>query len=157
MNFGNLVPLPSATPPLASESPATHLVLMNAQSVRNKTLTINEYVRYDQIDLLTITETWLKWGGDAALINELSPGGYSLLSVPRRRGRGGGIGLLHRDCFSCNLVSSRQYKHMELMQIRITGVHMKPLDVYVLYHPPTSGKNFSTVAALFRRARRAVE
>ena len=49
-------------------SAMTHIVLMNAQSVRNKTLLINEYVHVDAIDILANTETWLKRGGDSAII-----------------------------------------------------------------------------------------
>ena len=57
------------------------LTLMNAQSVRNKTLTINEYVREENIDLLAITQTWLKQDGDMSVITELIPEGCTVLSV----------------------------------------------------------------------------
>ena len=70
-----------------------HLVLMNDQSVRNKTLLINEYIHEDAIDLLAITETWLKRDSDSALITELTPDGYSYINVPRQRGRG--VSLMH--------------------------------------------------------------
>lgn len=147
VDLDNLRPLPLEKK--AFKAPGIHLVLMNAQSVRNKTLLINEYVRDDNIDLLAITETWLKKDGDAALINELVPEGYTLISVPRNRGRGGGIGLLHRDSLSCKLVPPKQnkFKHMELMRTRVTGALMRPLDVYVLYRPPSSAKNSSTITA----------
>ena len=54
------------------------LTLMNGQSARNKTMTINEYVREENINLLAITETWLKQDGDTSVIAELIPEGYSM-------------------------------------------------------------------------------
>ena len=49
----------------------TRIVFMNAQSVRNKTMFINEYVHDDVIDILAITETWLKRSGDSVITTDL--------------------------------------------------------------------------------------
>ena len=89
---------------------------------------INEYVCGDAIDILAITETWLKRGGDSAIITELAPGGY-----------GGGVGLLHRETNSCRLLASPCFKHTELLRARLTGAIVRSLNVYVMYHP--SGVN----------------
>lgn len=51
------------------------LTLMNAQTVRNKTPAINEYIFVTTVDLLVITETWLKRDGDSDIIKELAPEG----------------------------------------------------------------------------------
>lgn len=48
---------------------------MNAQTVRNKTPAINEYIFVTTVDLLVITETWLKRDGDSDIIKELAPEG----------------------------------------------------------------------------------
>ena len=80
--------------------------------MRNKTLLINEYVREDAIDLLAIMETWLKRDSYSALITELTHDGYSYINVPRQRGRGGGVGLMHRDSFTCQLLPSRRFEHI---------------------------------------------
>ena len=134
----------TAVPP-AVTGEQIRIVLMNAQSVRNKTMLINEYVRDDDIDSLAITETWLKRGGDSAIITELAPDGYSFVHVPRQRGRGGGVGLLHRETYSCKLLASPCFKHMELLRARLTGTNVRPFDVYVVYHPPVSTKNSGTL------------
>ena len=96
-------------------------MLMNAKSVRNKTLLINEYVRGDAIDLPAVTETWLKRDSDSALITELTPNGYSYISVPWQRGRGGGAGLMHRDSYTFQLLPSQRFQHMELLRSRLKG------------------------------------
>ena len=134
----------TAVPP-AVTGEQIRIVLMNAQSVRNKTMLINEYVRDDDIDILAITETWLKRGGDSAIITELAPDGYSFVHVPRQRGRGGGVGLLHRETYSCKLLASPCFKHMELLRARLTGTNVRPFDVYVVYHPHVSTKNSGTL------------
>ena len=118
---------------------SVHLVLKNAQSVRNKTLLIKECVREDAIDLLAVTETWLKRDSDSALITELTPDGYSYINVPRQRGRGSGVGLMHRNSYTCQLLPSQRFEHMELLCARLKGNNVRPFEVYVLYHPPTHG------------------
>ena len=92
---------------------------------------INEYVCGDAIDILAITETWLKRGGDSDIITELAPDGS--------RQEQGGVGLLHRETCSCRLLASPCFKHMELLRARLTGAIVRPLNVYVMYHP--SGVN----------------
>ena len=44
-----------------------HLSVLDARSVNNKSLLINDYVVEMQIDILAITETWLK-GGEVEVI-----------------------------------------------------------------------------------------
>ena len=93
---------------------------------------INEYIRDDAIDIPAITETWLKRGGDSAIITELAPDGYSFVHVPRQRGRGSGVGLLHRETCMC-------YSHRHVLntwscrRARLTETNVRPLDVYVVY------------------------
>ena len=45
--------------------------LLNAWSVKNKTLAINEEIIQHDWDILAITETWLKQTGDEAIVTEL--------------------------------------------------------------------------------------
>ena len=100
--------------------------------VRNKTLLINKYVRDDAIDILAITETWLKWGGDSAFITELTPDGYNFVHAPRQCSRGDGVGLLHRETYSCKLLASPCFKHMELLWARLMGTNVHaPINVHV--------------------------
>ena len=47
----------TAVPPAGEQ---IRIVLMDAQSVRNKSVLINEYVRDEAINILAITEAWLK-------------------------------------------------------------------------------------------------
>ena len=49
--------------------------LLNARPVTNKAITIHEFFTEHEIDILAITETWLKTS-DKAIIVELTPTGY---------------------------------------------------------------------------------
>ena len=52
------------------------LTHINAWSVANKPNKISEYVKDKEIDVLTITDTWLKKTGDKSIIANLAPEGF---------------------------------------------------------------------------------
>ena len=69
--------------------------LLNCRSVRNKYLSIKDYVVDKDFDIFAITETWLNTGDyDNLVIGSLIPNGNRFLHSARD-GRGGGVG-----CFS---------------------------------------------------------
>ena len=71
--------------------------LLNCQSVRNKYLSIKDYVVDKDFDIFAITETWLNTGDyDNLVIGSLIPNGYRFLHSARD-GRSGGVGLLFKS------------------------------------------------------------
>ena len=73
------------------------LGLLNARSVRNKSLSTADLIIDRKLDILAITETWLKGDiTDNVIVGELVPSGYSILSVPRTDRVGGGVALIFR-------------------------------------------------------------
>ena len=71
--------------------------LLNCRSVRNKYLSIKDYVVDKDFDIFVITETWLNTGDyDNLVIGSLIPNGYRFLHSARD-GRGGGVGLLFKS------------------------------------------------------------
>ena len=67
------------------------VALLNARSVNNKTLVINDFILENKLDLVALTETWLTDGAlNTLVIGELVPPGYSVINVPRKSGIGGG-------------------------------------------------------------------
>ena len=71
--------------------------LLNCRSVRNKYLSIKDYVVDKDFDIFAITETWLNTGDyDNFIIGSLIPNGYRFLHSARD-GRGGGVGLLFKS------------------------------------------------------------
>ena len=69
---------------------------MNAQSIRNKGPDLVDFVCDSEVDIVVITETWLKSGDSAARI-AATPSRYRLFDHPRPDRNGGGTGILARD------------------------------------------------------------
>ncbi|KAK7465984.1 hypothetical protein BaRGS_00037471 [Batillaria attramentaria] len=79
----------------------------NAQSVAGnqseKRSEIELFVRDESVDVLLLTETWLKCQGDEAKCVDMTPPGYTLRSFPRAT-RGGGVAFLLRNTILDNAV-----------------------------------------------------
>ena len=60
--------------------------LLNAQSAVLKAFDIHEMILEKEIDLLCLTETWLREKGDEVAIDEMTPPGYTLHSRPHLTG-----------------------------------------------------------------------
>ena len=72
--------------------------VLNVRSIKNKTMAVKDFVVDQDIDILALTETWLRPGNiDDVEIRTLCPTGYRFLHVPRGHSRGGGAGLLFKD------------------------------------------------------------
>ena len=99
VNPENLVPIQKG-PSQVSTPTSCHFnfCLLNTRSVKNKTMKVKDFVVDHDIDILAITETWLRPGNiDEVDIGTLCPSGYGFLHVPRSYSNGGGVGLLFKE------------------------------------------------------------
>ena len=70
--------------------------LLNARSIRIKTLIIKDFDIDNDIDILTLTETWLNLNSnDQTIKNSICPTGYLFQHVPREKR--GGVGILFKQ------------------------------------------------------------
>ena len=114
--------------------------LLNARSLRNKTIAISDYIVDNSLDIGGITETWLRAGSDAITIGEITPPGYSLVHIPRPSGgKGGGVGLLYQDSFKLRKDATRIFSSFEHMMVTLS-IKSRIFRVVVVYRPPTSQK-----------------
>ena len=83
---------------------------LNIQSVRNKTEIIRDIVINQNIDILSLTETWItNKEKDDFYMKGLTFPGYEFSHITRRGNRGyGGVGVLHKA--SIKVTSSEKYK-----------------------------------------------
>ena len=76
--------------PLSSSSAENTLIvcLFNARSVgtSRRRSDISTFIQDNNIDIMLLTETWLRPAGDEAKIADLAPPGYSVLSFPAQQG-----------------------------------------------------------------------
>ena len=86
--------------------------VFNAQSVgpRDKRTEIVEFICDECVDIMFLTETWLRSHGDEAKYADLTPPGYSLRSFPRAT-RGGGLDVILRDNFPVTITTSFPFAH----------------------------------------------
>ena len=74
---------------------AIKMCLLNPCSVCNKTSILQDFVTEHNIDLMVLTETWLKGDDrDNVILAELLPPGYTI-KHKARQGRGGGVSIMH--------------------------------------------------------------
>ena len=77
----------------------TKFALINARSLRNKTLLVHDYIDDCSADIVALTETWLR-DEDNVSVSELCRDTFSFAHQPRGGARrGGGVGVLFRKAF----------------------------------------------------------
>ena len=113
-----------------------HIHLMNACSVANKTAIISEYAT-DNVDMLAITETWMKHN-DPVTANELTPPGFSLHHAPRVGRVGGGVGILYKNEFKLTAKENPITSSYESTLCTFKSDRSKNLTVMIVYRPPSS-------------------
>ncbi|KAG1652948.1 hypothetical protein GQR58_025895 [Nymphon striatum] len=128
--------------------------LKNLLSINNKSLQIKDYVVDESIDILPLTETWLKnndSNSDFAL-RDICPNGFSLLHCPRVNRTGGGIGLLFNQSLKIERfypTSFASFEFMEFMEFLLHGYAFLTCLV-VVYRPPPSSVNNSSSSQFFQ-------
>ena len=136
----NLIPIQRFDPSNISD---IKVCLWNAHSIRNKTFLLHDYISEHDLDLMMITETWLR-EGDSAIINECTPPGYTLLSIPRLTDHHGGIAALFKSHLNLNV------HHMDEDQLKfntfehahvVYGHRAGNTHIFIIYRPPPSASN----------------
>ena len=113
--------------------------LLNAQSARNKSCHLRDYVIDNDIDILCLSETWLS-DTDGAVIAALTPESHVLQHIPRLDKRGGGVGCLITKSLRCKKQANRKFETFECMEIKLSNERTS-VTLNIIYKPPQS--NFS--------------
>ena len=117
------------------------------RSIRNKTTDILDHVQEHDIGIVAMTETRLSnKDADIHVIKTLTPPGYSLVHHPRSSRRGGGIGILHKDHIKAT--GKHTFNRIRSCEAKLT-YHAKSITLLVIYRPPITRKNGSSVADFF--------
>ena len=117
--------------------------LMNTRSVRNKTMVVKDFAVDHDVDILALTETWLRPGNiDDIDVGALCPTGCRFLHVPRSQGRGGGVGVLFKDSLDVNTSVTVSFETFEFMNVRLRNC--QSVRILFVYRPPNN-----TSCALF--------
>ncbi len=113
--------------------------LVNTRSVKKRTADVVDYVIGNHTDVCILTETWLT-PLDTVHRAQLEPSGYKFKDIPRPARRGGGIGIMYRDSFKVENVSSGCKRSFEFSEWNLSWLNNR-LRFCVIYHPPYSEAN----------------
>ena len=117
--------------------PITNFVLINCQSICNKTTEVMQYLIENRIEIAAFTETWLSPGNeDLRLIGELELPGYKFHHKPRAA-KGGGIGALVSTAYKVKLQKSPDYPAFENIRVSIQAKSIC-IHLIVIYRIPSS-------------------
>ena len=110
---------------------------INARSVRNKTDEISELLQDNNLDILIITETWLRPSDtDTIVTRSLTPAGYKMLNQPRPGSRGGGgVAVILRENIRTLQQTSDPYPSFEILEVLVT-TNSDCFRLCVIYRPP---------------------
>ncbi|XP_072772758.1 uncharacterized protein [Nerophis lumbriciformis] len=123
-----------------SKQPNTYnLGFLNIRSLSPKTLLVNEVIRDNNLNVIGLSETWLKPDNFFAL-NEASPPNYTNAHIARPLKRGGGVALIYNENFNLTPNLNNKYKSFEVLTMR--SVAPLPLDMAVIYRPPGPYSDF---------------
>ncbi|XP_061896832.1 uncharacterized protein LOC133645918 [Entelurus aequoreus] len=124
----------------SSKQPNTYnMGFLNIRSLSPKALLVNEVIRDNNLNVIGLSETWLKPDEFFAL-NEASPPNYTNAHVARPLKRGGGVALIYNENFNLTPNLNNKYKSFEVLTMR--SVTPLPLDLAVIYRPPGPYSDF---------------
>ena len=124
--------------PSARNIKACHL---NVRSLRNKTSAFSDFVLSNDLDIVGVTETWLRPSDTQGLMDEITPAGFQLHQVPRENKKGGGVAVLVRndiDSVRCQIDRWETFKHIT---VKLSDRQSSQLLVHVIYRPPSTSKS----------------
>ena len=134
---------------LSTEWPSSHSLhigLWNARSVETKVTSICDYILEYNIDVFTLTETWLKGDErDQITLNAIMCAlpAYKILQVPREGRRGGGVAIIARNNLKLKSNQSKGFKSFEHMEVTLFSASL--VRLFLIYRPPVSAKDQHTI------------
>ena len=144
VNPANLIQI-NTSPRNSLDARHPKVCVWNAQSSRNKTASLVDYIHDNKLDILAISETWFS-DKDAAVKAECTPDGYKLYDVHRSGRNGGGTALITRSNIIVKQVVAPTWCSFELSEWILTDGSFR-LRLAVVYRPPYSTKHPVTISS----------
>ena len=151
-NLHNLVNIPyvSSTARIPVDKPL-QLGLFNARSLNNKALAVKDYVVDHELDLLALTETWIK-ADSTSTISEICPRGFNFYHTPRASRRGGGVGLMFNKSLKILKQQVENFRSFEAMEVLLhTQSSSVPVRIIILYRLHHNKKKNNLTADMFHQ------
>ncbi|XP_051725975.1 uncharacterized protein LOC127499619 [Ctenopharyngodon idella] len=116
------------------------LGLLNIRSLTPKVVIINEMITDNSLDVICLTETWLK-PNDYFGLNESCPPGYCYKNKCRPVGRGGGVATIYREILNVTQKTNYRFNSFEILVLTVTlsdisKKSLLSLALATVYRPP---------------------
>ena len=114
---------------------------LNVRSLPNKTSAFSDFVLSNDLDIVGVTETWLRPSDTQGLMDEITPAGFQLHQVPRENKKGGGVAVLVRNDIDSVRYQIDRRETFEHITVKLSDRQSSQLLVHVIYRPPSTSKS----------------
>ena len=147
-NVHHLITLPLCKQVSKTRDQGVCVCYVNAQSCRNKKLAIADHILDNQLEMMAISETWLKSSRDSNVIKDIVANGYCIKHTPRPTGKGGDVAIIHKSEIVLHKQDTDAFRSFEHIECRLK-TPMSSMRIVVVYRPPPSAKNGLTTTVFF--------
>ena len=130
-------PAASAQTPLKN----IRLGLLNTRSAVHKAAVIHDIIRDNSLDVIVLTETWVREDAPNAVKMDVAPPGYTVCHLARRQSagktRGGGIAVICRNTLKVTSSSDFSSAEFESLAVRVV-TRSTAITIVGVYRPPGS-------------------
>jgi hypothetical protein len=119
-----------------------HFNIRSASSISpdlNKPAVLQDFIPSSNIDVLTLSETWLSPDSSPSTLNSLTPANFSLIHTPRLHKVGGGLACIYRSDLKISKLALSDFTSFESQCFRIS-FPTNSLTIINAYRPPSSSK-----------------
>ncbi|XP_067257304.1 uncharacterized protein [Chanodichthys erythropterus] len=125
---------------ITEQKQSLKLGLLNIRSLTPKAVIIKEIITDNSLDVICLTETWLKANHYFGL-NESCPPGYRYKNKCRLIGCGGGVATIYREILNVTQRTNYRFNSFEILMLNVTlsdisKKSLLSLALATIYRPP---------------------